>query len=341
MSQAGLGCAVARSRSLSLSVMAGGGASLARPLLRLLPLLGLVGSSAPWGLSAWYCSFSASCECDFRPDLHGLECDLALNLVGQPLARQLLSQGLREFVGNRDPAKPLVMSFHGWTGTGKTYAASLLLRHLFRDGPRSTHVHHFSPVVHFPHAEKTNEYKKDLKSWIQGNLTLCSRSVFIFDEMDKMPPGLIDVILPFLGSSWVVFGTNYRKAIFIFVSNVGGEQINQMTLDLWRARKDREELSLQDLDTAILEAVFENPQNGFWKSEIIAQGLIDLLVPFLPLKHHHVKQCVAQELASQGLQPSPGVAQAVADSLPYFPEDENVFSSTGCKMVAARVPFFL
>nr|XP_060613196.1 prosalusin isoform X2 [Anolis sagrei ordinatus] len=182
---------------------------------------------------------------------------------------------------------------------------------------------------------------QDLKSWIQGNLTLCSRSVFIFDEMDKMPPGLIDVILPFLGSSWVVFGTNYRKAIFIFVSNAGGEQINQMTLDLWRARKDREELSLQDLDTAILEAVFENPQNGFWKSEIIAQGLIDLLVPFLPLKHHHVKQCVAQELASQGLQPSPGVDQAVADSLPYFPEDENVFSSTGCKMVAARVPFFL
>lgn len=35
--------------------------------------------------------------------------------------------------------------------------------------------------------------------------------------MDKLAPGLMEVLLPFLGSSWVVFGTNYRKAIFIFI----------------------------------------------------------------------------------------------------------------------------
>ncbi|EAW87692.1 prosalusin isoform e [Homo sapiens] len=35
--------------------------------------------------------------------------------------------------------------------------------------------------------------------------------------MDKMPPGLMEVLRPFLGSSWVVYGTNYRKAIFIFI----------------------------------------------------------------------------------------------------------------------------
>lgn len=59
--------------------------------------------------------------------------------------------------------------------------------------------------------------QKDLKSWVQGNLTACSRSLFLFDEMDKMAPGLIEVLRPFLGSSWVVYGTNYRKAIFIFI----------------------------------------------------------------------------------------------------------------------------
>ena len=48
-------------------------------------------------------------------------------------------------------------------------------------------------------------------------MTKCGRSAFLFDEMDKMHPGLIDVIIPFLGPSWVVFGTNYRKAIFIFI----------------------------------------------------------------------------------------------------------------------------
>lgn len=59
--------------------------------------------------------------------------------------------------------------------------------------------------------------QESLKRWIQGNLTNCGRSAFLFDEMDKMHPGLIDVIIPFLGPSWVVYGTNYRKAIFIFV----------------------------------------------------------------------------------------------------------------------------
>ncbi|KAH0615568.1 hypothetical protein JD844_005009, partial [Phrynosoma platyrhinos] len=215
-----------------------------------------------------------------------LECDLAVNLVGQPLARELVVNGLREFVGEGDPAKPLVMSFHGWTGTGKTYASTMVAGYLFRDGLRSPYVHRFSPVVHFPHAEQTEQYKKDLKSWIQGNLTVCSRSVFIFDEMDRMPPGLIDVIIPFLGSSWVVFGTNYRKAIFIFISNAGGEQINRMTLDLWRARKDREEINLKDLETSILEAAFENPQSEYHMRErraLIKMGILKEMEHFSPV----------------------------------------------------------
>lgn len=59
--------------------------------------------------------------------------------------------------------------------------------------------------------------QKDLKTWVQGNLTVCGRSLFLFDEMDKLTPGLMEVLQPFLGPSWVVYGTNYRKAIFIFI----------------------------------------------------------------------------------------------------------------------------
>lgn len=83
------------------------------------------------------------------------------------------------------------------------------------------------------------------------------------------------------------------------------------------------------------------PADGFWKSGIIEQHLIDFLVPFLPLKRHHVKQCVANEFASYGRQVEPDVVQAVADSIPYFPEEEKLFSLTGCKTVASRIPFFL
>ncbi|KAL2782093.1 prosalusin isoform c precursor, partial [Daubentonia madagascariensis] len=189
-----------------------------RPWGSLLGLLGLVSAAAAaWDLASLRCNFGAFCECDFRPDLPGLECDLAQHLAGQHLAKALVVKALKAFVQDPAPTKPLVLSLHGWTGTGKSYVSCLLARYLFQGGLRSPRVHHFSPVIHFPHPSHMERYKKDLKSWVQGNLTACGRSLFLFDEMDKMPPGLMEVLRPFLGSSWVVYGTNYRKAIFIFI----------------------------------------------------------------------------------------------------------------------------
>ncbi|XP_051836008.1 prosalusin [Antechinus flavipes] len=300
-------------------------------------------AAATWDLSSLSCGFRAFCECDFRPDLRGLECDLAQHLAGQHLVRQLVMKGLKAFVENPAPAKPLVMSFHGWTGTGKSYVSSMLVQYLFRNGMASPHVHHFSPVIHFPHADQIERYQSDLKQWILGNLTACGRSLFLFDEVDKMHPGLLGVLRPFLGPSWVVYGTNYRKAIFIFLSNAGGEQINQVALDAWRARRDREELQLRDLEPAISKAITDNPHHGFWQSGIVEDQLLDLLVPFLPLQRHHVRHCVTNELAQLGLaqQQEEEVAQAVVDGTAFFPEEEQLFSSNGCKTVASRITLFL
>lgn len=41
--------------------------------------------------------------------------------------------------------------------------------------------------------------------------------MFIFDEMDKMHPGLIDGIKPYLDFYDNLNGVSYRKAIFIFL----------------------------------------------------------------------------------------------------------------------------
>ncbi|CAD7667974.1 unnamed protein product [Nyctereutes procyonoides] len=313
-----------------------------RPWGSLLGLLGLVAAAAAaWDLTSLHCHFGAFCECDFQPDFQGLECDLAQHLAGQHLAKALVVKALKAFVQDPAPTKPLVLSLHGWTGTGKSYVSSLLAHYLFRGGLHSPHVHHFSPVIHFPHASHLERYKKELKSWVQGNLTACSRSLFLFDEMDKLAPGLMEVLRPFLGSSWVVFGTNYRKAIFIFISNTGGEQINQVALEAWRSRRDREEIRLQELELVISQAVLDNPHHGFWHSGIMEEHLLDVLVPFLPLQRHHVRHCVLNELAQLGLEPREEVIQAVLDSTTFFPEKEQLFSSNGCKTVASRIAFFL
>ena len=42
-------------------------------------------------------------------------------------------------------------------------------------------------------------------------------------------------------------------------SNTGGEQINQVALEAWRSHRDREEISLQELEPAVSRAVLDNP----------------------------------------------------------------------------------
>lgn len=59
-----------------------------------------------------------------------------------------------------------------------------------------------------------------LQLWIRGNVSACARSIFIFDEMDKMHAGLIDAIKPFLDYYDHVDGVSYQKAIFIFLRYV-------------------------------------------------------------------------------------------------------------------------
>lgn len=56
-----------------------------------------------------------------------------------------------------------------------------------------------------------------LQLWIRGNVSACARSIFIFDEMDKMHAGLIDAIKPFLDYYDNLDRVSYQKAIFIFL----------------------------------------------------------------------------------------------------------------------------
>ncbi|NXR93123.1 TOR2A protein, partial [Hypocryptadius cinnamomeus] len=267
----------------------------------------------------------------------GLEFDLATNLVGQPLVRQQVMKGLREFLENPNPMKPLVMSFHGSTGTGKTYVSSMLIRYLFQSGLQSPYVHHFSPIVHFPHAEQMEQYKvRDTAQqchftggfWLSG-LILSTYAFKLFPEVQTLH-------LPLL---------NFRRLFSARGSRVPqarGDRGGTGTLPrvFWLHTKQLFELQgPQRLSEGKTFSSFPCA-GGFWKSGIINEHLIDFVVPFLPLKHHHVKQCVVSELVQQGLEVRPDVVQEVADSIPYFPEEEKLFSSTGCKTVASRISFF-
>ncbi|XP_042252003.1 torsin-1A-like [Thunnus maccoyii] len=268
----------------------------------------------------------------------GLRADLESKLFGQHIASRIILKAVNRFMSNDNPEKPLVLSLHGRPGTGKSFVSKLLAENIYKKGMESSFVHLFISHYHFPHSSQIDTYKSELKQWIKGNVTNCARSMFIFDEVDYMHPGLIDSITPYLDYYYKrLDGVSYRKVIFIFLSNDGGESITQTALRFWREGKDREEIELNDLETSLSESAFENKESGLWQSRLIEQNLVDFFIPFLPLEYQHIIQCVMADMKAKGRQRNQNEAHKLARALEYFPKFERVFSVRGCKTIVRRL----
>uniref|UniRef100_A0A3Q4ANW2 Torsin n=1 Tax=Mola mola TaxID=94237 RepID=A0A3Q4ANW2_MOLML len=270
----------------------------------------------------------------------GLKTDLENKLFGQHVASRIIVKAVTGFMSNNNPKKPLVLSLHGWTGTGKNFVSQLIAKNVYKKGMDSNFVHVFTSELHFPHSSQFDTYKSQLQQWIKGNVSDCARSMFVFDEMDKMHPGLIDSIKPYLDYYDKLDGVSYRKAIFIFLSNAGGESIIETALEFWKAGKNREDIKLSDLETALSLSVFNNRKSGLWHTSLIDKHLVDFFIPFLPLEYQHVVQCAMAEMKARGLEPDLSVANQVARDLVYFPKSERVFAVKGCKTIDTKLDYY-
>ena len=76
--------------------------------------------------------------------------------------------------------------------------AKFIVESLYKQGMSSKYVHLFISTLHFPNNQEADIYKLNIQDWIRGNVTECENSIFIFDEIDKMPEGMIDSIKPFI-----------------------------------------------------------------------------------------------------------------------------------------------
>jgi hypothetical protein len=78
---------------------------------------------------------------------------------------------------------------------------------------------------------------------------------------------------------------------------------------------------------------------------LISNHQIDHQIAFLPLTRAHVKLCVRDYLKQQyPLKPQYNTEEMhrrVADMLHYFPEDLQLYSSSGCKRVPQKVELVL
>lgn len=50
----------------------------------------------------------------------------------------------------------------------------------------------------------------ELTELIRGKVTECERSLFVFDEVDKIPKGVLDAVKPFLDYHEQINGVDFR-----------------------------------------------------------------------------------------------------------------------------------
>ncbi|XP_049950969.1 torsin-1B-like isoform X2 [Schistocerca serialis cubense] len=207
-------------------------------------------------VSGVWCQAFECCDSTWEnADVSRLDYELAEKLYGQHIAHDLIVNAIRSHVkGNNH--KPLVMSFHGWPGGGKNYVTKFIMKNLFKNGETDKHVHIFSGKAHFPLIEEVYLYQHQLKTWIRGNVSRCSTSMFVFDEVDKMPPGVFDSMKPYLDHHGWFDHVDFRNAIFIFLSNTGSNVITRTMIELYKNGRKRNDLKLSDFENLIASGAF-------------------------------------------------------------------------------------
>ena len=80
-------------------------------------------------------------------------------LFGQHVASRVIQKAVTGFMNNKNPKKSLVLSLHGWTGTGKNLVSQLIAENIYKEGMASSFVHQFVSTAHIPHLSQIENYK--------------------------------------------------------------------------------------------------------------------------------------------------------------------------------------
>ena len=112
------------------------------------------------GMKDLACLKMECCSSNWRPANYSrLEQLLGDNLVGQHIAQDMILRAVRGHQRNKSPSKPLVLSFHGWTGSGKNFVSQFIADSFYRLGQGSQFVHLFIATLHFSDSRQAGIYK--------------------------------------------------------------------------------------------------------------------------------------------------------------------------------------
>lgn len=289
-----------------------------------------------------YCRFKECCTPRWvnHTDAMNIPKTFKQQLIGQHLVERIAANTVIAHLKKEEPEKALVLSFHGWTGSGKNFVSDIIASHVYKNGVKSKFVHKYIAGNDFQHLDELQDYKERLKKEITEKTNMCERSLFVFDETEKMPEGLLDTLKPFLDHHPHIKGVDYRKNIFIFLSNTGGDEVNREVYDHFKSGEPREMITAKQMESVLSMSSF-NLEGGLKNSILVVSELVDFYVPFLPMELDHVKQCIRAEMKKRGHAMDEKIVKDVASEIDFFPKRDPIFSNSGCKKVSKKLDAYL
>ncbi|XP_063172230.1 torsin-4A isoform X2 [Candoia aspera] len=260
-------------------------------------------------------------------DLDGLEKTMAREVFGQPFVIERVMGLLKDYLATHVHNKPLVISFNGPSGVGKSHIGWLLAKH-FRSimGPHS--VLHYFMKHHCPDGASVSMCQLELSETV-GDMVAQAEieeiiPVFILDEVEFMPEALLET----LGGFFQTNQTNkYLNAVYILISNLGGEEITDHFLQNVSSDPLHPQRKMEELQSVLCPIL--SHVHPLWTGAEI--------VPFGLLEKTHILSCFYEEMMSEGIYPDPSHMERLAGQLSYYKQAGQEFGITGCKQVVAKV----
>lgn len=211
-----------------------------------------------------------------------------------------------EFQKRSGLSEPLILAFTGSTGVGKTETAFRVADIILAKKTRINTSKKYIPngLLVLRGEDYTNvsgltvgEMHTDIRNKIVNHLTLCQgNAVVIFDEIQKVLPGTLDVLVSAIGEQGYI-GTidntsqnktsvKYNKVqstsdvVFIFISDIGADRMIKLLLAY--GEKDL-------IPKAKLRSEVKSALDDQW-NRLQFGKLIKEVIPFLPLEPHDISE---------------------------------------------------
>lgn len=231
---------------------------------------------------------------------------LRSRLVGQELALKQTSDAICDHLAKENPIKPLVMSFHGPPGVGKSLFHRLAARVLYIKNPekmarqcpgRDCAGYKVLYGMDYLEEEKTNQHMA-LRTSVLSHLKKAPESLIVIEEYDKLDCHMRGFFRQLLENSMSA-NVSLAKAVVLLESNLGWTQLHEL---LESYKGDQSSISAEHAQRTLKDLVFQR-----WLEEgcedrtdtLKMVGLVDFFLPFFPLQKKDLEQIVEIRLGEK------------------------------------------